>query len=153
MKKNKMDFEFEMNGMTWKILEMSQEEIKSLQNERKAGEEQENVKNLTTRYYGITYHDSLQIILDKNLNQERKRRTLCHELIHCYIGSFITHQEKTYDEEMVADIASNAHDIIDEIMEYYFLYSCDDDFEECEEKIEPFCEEECIINIESEVVA
>ena len=49
-----------------------------------------------------------------------KRKTLIHELTHCYIREYITHEEKNYSEEMVADISANSHDIIHKIVEDYF---------------------------------
>ena len=110
---------FKINNMEWTIKELSQEEIKTIQNERKAKDE-DNIKSLDTRYFGVTYHDNLEIILDKDLAPDRKKKTLIHELTHCYIGCYITHQEKTYDEEMVADIVSNSYDIIQKIVNEYF---------------------------------
>lgn len=110
---------FKMNNMNWEIKELSQKDIKDIVNKRKANEE-ENVNSIDTRYYGITYHDELVIYLDKDLHIDRKRKTLAHELAHCYISSFVTHQEKQYDEEMLADIISNSIDIINEIVEQYF---------------------------------
>lgn len=110
---------FKMNNRTWSIEEKSQSEIKSMQNQRKANEE-ENIKSLSTRYYGITYCDIMQIYIDKDLLEERKKSTLIHELTHCYIDSYITHSEQEYSEEDVADIVSNSYDIIHEIVDKYF---------------------------------
>lgn len=110
---------FKINNMNWEIEEISQEEIKTMQNERKAKDE-ENVKSLDWRYYGITYHDDLKIYIDKNLHADRKKKTLIHELTHCYINSYITHQDKNYNEEDIADIVSNSYDIIHEIVDKYF---------------------------------
>lgn len=112
-------FNFQINNRNWIIKELSQEEIKIIQNKRKANEE-ENIKSLNDRYYGITYTDIQEIYLDKDLPGDRKRATLIHELTHCYIINYITHQNKTYDEEMVADIVSNSFDIIKQIVEKYF---------------------------------
>lgn len=109
---------FKINNRTWNIEEKSQSEIKSIQNQRKANEE-ENIKSLSTRYYGITYCDIMQIYIDKDLPEERKKSTLIHELTHCYIDSYITHSEQEYSEEDVADIVSNSYDIIHEIVEQY----------------------------------
>lgn len=110
---------FEINGMNWKIIEKSQKEIKTRMNKRRANED-ENINTVDTRYYGVTFHDDLEIILDKDLPKDRKKKVLIHELAHCYIGCYITHEEKTYDEEMVADIISNSHEIIKEIVNNYF---------------------------------
>ena len=111
---------FKINNMNWEIEEISQEEIKTMQNERKAKDE-ENVKSLDWRYYGITYNDDLKIYIDKNLHADRKKKTLIHELTHCYINSYITHQDKNYNEEDIADIVSNSYDIVHEIVDKYFI--------------------------------
>lgn len=47
---------FKINNREWKITETSQESIKNMQNIRRANEE-ENLKSIDTRYYGITYCD------------------------------------------------------------------------------------------------
>ena len=96
--------------------------MKRKQNTRRANED-ENVKSIDRRYFGITYFDEQIIYIDENLPVDRKRATLIHELTHCFIGNFITHQEKTFDEEMVADIVSNSYDIITEIINKYFQES------------------------------
>lgn len=110
---------FEINNLNWEIKELSQSEIKEIVNVR-CNNNSEDVNNLERRYYGITYHDDMIIYLDKDLPQDRKKRTLIHELAHCYIGCYITHQEKTYDEEMIADIISNSNNIINKIVDKYF---------------------------------
>ena len=50
---------------------------------------------------------------------DRKKATLIHELTHCYIDNYITHCDKQYTEEDVADIVANSYDIIHEIVEQY----------------------------------
>lgn len=110
---------FKINGMNWEIIEKSQAEIKAKMNKRRANEE-ENINTVDTRYYGITFHDELKIVLDKDLPKDRKKKVLIHELAHCYIGCYVTHQEKNYDEKMVADIICNSHEIINEIVNKYF---------------------------------
>ena len=107
---------FEINGMEWNIYQLSQEEIKNIMNKRRNNEE-DDIKSVDKRYYGITLFDELAIYIDKDLPLDRKKKTLLHELTHCYIGSYITHQEKQYDEEMVADIFSNSYEIITKIYE------------------------------------
>lgn len=59
------------------------------------------------------------IYLNKKLSIEQKRRTLYHELMHCYIWSYMTDLE-TLNEEDVCNISANAHDIIHKIVEDYF---------------------------------
>ncbi len=110
---------FKINNREWSIAEITQEEIKIKQNQRRANEE-ENIKSLDTRYYGITYTDIQKIYIDKDLPIDRKKATLIHELTHCYIVNYITHLDKEYTEEDVADIVSNSHEIIHEIIKEYF---------------------------------
>lgn len=45
---------FKINNRTWSVEEKSQSEIKSIQNQRRANEE-ENIKSITPRYYGVTH--------------------------------------------------------------------------------------------------
>ncbi len=110
---------FKINNREWTITEVSQQAIKNMQNIRKANEE-ENLKSIDMRYYGITYCDTLKIYIDEDLPEARKKSTLIHELTHCYIDSYITHSEQEYSEEDVADIVSNSYDIIHEIVDKYF---------------------------------
>ena len=109
----------EINNIGWEIEELTQEQIKIIQNERNAKEE-ENIKSINDRYFGITYTDINKIYIDKDLPKDRKKKTLLHELTHCYIESFITHTEKNYTEEEVADIVANSFYIIKDIIERYF---------------------------------
>ena len=115
---NEQLFNFKMNNRNWTIEEKSQEEIKKYQNERKANED-ENIKSITPRYYGVTYVDIQKIYLDKDLPKDRKRQVLIHELTHCYIAEYITHSENQYSEEDIADINSNSFEIIKNIMDKY----------------------------------
>lgn len=110
---------FKINNREWTITETSQQSIKNMQNIRKANEE-ENLKSIDTRYYGITYCDIQKIYIDEDLPADRKKATLIHELTHCYIDNYITHCDKQYTEEDVADIVANSYDIIHEIVEQYF---------------------------------
>lgn len=112
-------FNFKMNNRNWTIEEKSQEEIKKYQNERRANED-ENVKSIDMRYYGITFVDIQKIYIDKDLLPDRKKQILIHELIHCYIAEYITHCEKQYSEEDIADINSNSFEIIKDIVDSYF---------------------------------
>lgn len=110
---------FVLNGLNWKIEELSQQEIKSIVNKRKNNND-EDIKSTDTMYFGLTYHDQSIIYLDKDLPIDRKKKTLIHELTHCYIDCYITHQEKSYDEEMVCDIVSNSFYLIELIVNDYF---------------------------------
>lgn len=106
--------EFKINNKTWKIEELSQEDMKA---EMKKHYDKPMEQG---KYFGLTYSDIQTIFLDKDLCQERKRTTLLHELSHCYIETFMTHVDKEYTEEDVCDIVANSHDIIKEIVNKYF---------------------------------
>ena len=105
---------FKINNKTWEIKELSQQEMRA---ELKKHNDSQSEYG---KYYGLTYADIQIIFLDKDLCPERKRSTLLHELGHCYIVTYITHQDKNYNEEDVVDIISNSHDIIRDIVDKYF---------------------------------
>lgn len=109
-----------INNLNWEIKEGTQEEIKTIMKE-KADKGIDDDPSESGRYFGSTFLDDQIIILDKDLPQDRKRRTLLHELTHAYIGCYITHLADTkYGEELVCDIVSNSYDIITEILNKYF---------------------------------
>ena len=110
---------FKINGCVWIIKEVTQEEIKK-EMEYRYNRHIEGEVSSDGRYFGTTYHDTQTIYLDEELPIDRKKKTLLHELTHCYIGSYITHMDKTYCEEDICDIVSNSYDIINEIVEKYF---------------------------------
>ena len=105
---------FKINNKIWYIKELSQEDMKA---ELKKHYDHVNEDG---KYYGLTYADIQTIFLDKDLCYDRKRSTLLHELGHCYIVTFITHQDRQYNEEDVVDIISNSHDIIRNLVDKYF---------------------------------
>lgn len=111
---------FKMNSIEYEIVEVTQKEYKDFRT--KENEELEYKKEDMSEgvYYGATHTFKDKIYLEKGLPLDRKKRTLIHELTHCFIGEFITHESKQYDEEMVADISANCHDIIHKIVEDYF---------------------------------
>ena len=111
---------FKINGTEWIIEEISQRQLKQIHNSRAGRGEKQDTTSLDTMYYGTTFYDLLKIYIDKDLPKQRKRKTLIHELTHLYINMYITHSDKTYDEEMVADIVANSHDIIRKIVDRYF---------------------------------
>lgn len=101
--------EFSINNRKWKILEVHQKEMFD-ESEEKSG-----------YYYGKCLIYKQIIYLDKDLPQETKRKTLLHELMHCYLSSYITlNFLDNISEDIWCDIAANSHDIIHEIVERYF---------------------------------
>ena len=110
---------FKINDREWAIVEKTQEELREIfSNYKYDGEPQQG------KYFGLTYFDRQIIYLDKDLYYGQKKQTLYHELMHCYIGSFITSGNKVYNEEDLCDISANSHDIIHNIVEAYFNNMC-----------------------------
>ena len=102
--------QFKINNLSWKIIEVEQE---------KFWEDDNKLNEMNNRkcYLGRCHFDKQEIWLWKKQSEEQKRKTLYHELIHCYRGSFITFMEiNEQDEDFWCDIVANSHDIIHEIV-------------------------------------
>ena len=106
---------FKMNDRDWEIKELTQEEIRKHFIDYKYDGEP-----VQGKYYGMTYMDEQTIYLDCDLHPNQKKQTLMHELMHCYIGCYITQQEQQNTEEDLCNISANSHDIIHKIVEDYF---------------------------------
>ena len=99
---------FNMNGRTYEILEMNQEDF------------QKQMGEIDGQYFGLTIPDKQEIWLLITLSAEQKRKTLYHELVHCYMFNYISFNSIKFDEDDWADISANSHDMIHEIVEMYF---------------------------------
>jgi len=110
---------FKINNCEWIIKELSQEQMKAELQKRYAREIEEEPSH-SGRYLGLTFEDTQTIMLDEELPNDRKRKTLLHELTHCYINMYITHENKTYCEEDICNIVANSYYIITEIVNKYF---------------------------------
>jgi Zn-dependent peptidase ImmA (M78 family) len=104
---------FKINNREWEIIEVDEQVIiDKLQ-------KQEEYKILFAN--GLTDFQYLKIYLNVNLPVDQKRQTLLHELMHCYIRTFIhLPQIEEASEEVICDISANSHDIIHEIANNYF---------------------------------
>lgn len=108
--------EFELNGIYYKIVEISQKEYKEF---RKKEDENDGCNSDDTKtgiYLGATHYKTCTIYLDKDMPMERKIKTLYHELGHCYINEFIGHENNNFSEENVCDIIANSHAMIESIV-------------------------------------
>lgn len=101
---------FKMNGRNWQIQEVTQEEIKQIDG---------NVEEVGS-IFGLTCYEKQTIYLWKDVVYEKKRETLMHELLHCYLDCYVSFQNMRYDEEIMCHISANSHDIIHKIVEDYF---------------------------------
>ena len=103
---------FKLNGLSWEIIEVNQEKFWEDDNK-----EIENGKV----FFGRTKPYIQQIWIDKGLTKEQKRKTLYHELMHCYIMNYFSFNAiDGQDEELWCDISASSHDIIHKIVEDYF---------------------------------
>ena len=114
---------FELNGIKYKIIEIDQIEYKKLREEQDKKKGIEKNEDKDGIYYGASHYDENKIYLDKDLNYDRKRKTLMHELAHCYINEYITHVDYQLTQEEAADLVANSHDIITQIIDDYFMSS------------------------------
>ena len=106
---------FKINDRDWEIKELSQESMRdTIKDYKYDGDPKEG------KYFGLTYFDSQTIYIDKDLCEQQKRQTLFHELMHCYIGTYLFNNSRDYTEEDLCNISACSHDMIDRIVNEYF---------------------------------
>lgn len=104
---------FDMNGRDWFIKEVPQkafwDDVGKVQTEEDGS------------YFGRCFFLKQEIWLDREMSDAQLAKTLYHELVHCYIGCYLTHSMEVYSEDLVCDIAANSHKIIDDIIVSYMM--------------------------------
>lgn len=103
---------FKMNNHQWEMIEISKDKIKEIY-EKETGEE-------TLYVYGLTKYDNHKIYINEELCYDMKRKTIMHELMHCYKEEYISLELDNIEEETLCNISANSHDIIHNIVEQYF---------------------------------
>ncbi len=105
---------FKMNDREWIIKEVEQE--KFWEDDNKLDE-----MNNDSYFFGRTKFDKQEIWIWGKISKEQKRKTLYHELLHCYRGSYVCFADlSNCDEDFWCDLSANSHDIIHNIVEDYF---------------------------------
>lgn len=100
---------FKMNDMEWEIKEISNAEMNIIASSDKK----------ETFTHGTTQYDCNVIYINKET--VNKKRTLCHELTHCFMYECGHNQwNKEFNHEDVCEICACSHDIIHKIVEDYF---------------------------------
>ena len=99
---------FKMNGRTYIIKEVSQEVL------------QQEHGEIDGTFFGLTIPMKQEILIWEDLLKEQKRKTLYHELFHCYTCNYLTFNPIEFSEDAWADVSANSHDIIHKIVEDYF---------------------------------
>jgi len=106
-------FEFKMNDRVWHIVEVSQKDFW-------IDDDELDKMNSREYHFGRTKFDKNEIWLWQDISQEQKRKTLYHELLHCYRGMYVTFNDINCDEDFWCDLSANSHDMIHDIVERYF---------------------------------
>lgn len=102
---------FKMNELEWEIKEVSAEEVKSNFND----------DNKDSVYFGCTQLSTQMIFLNNEASLEKKKNTLYHELMHCYLYCYLSDEIGFANlEEGICDISANSHNMIHRIVEDYF---------------------------------
>lgn len=108
---------YKINNMEYMIIEMSQEDIRKIIENRAKAQMDEDLSR--GRYMGVTCSDLGIIYLDQDLPLTKQRNVLIHELTHAYIDAYV-HHFNSYSEEAVCDLVANSHDIIRNIVDKYY---------------------------------
>lgn len=105
---------FKMNDREWVIKEVEQSVFWQDDGEL------DKINN-KEHYFGRTKYASNEIWIDKDIPIDLKKKTLYHELMHCYKGSFICFYDLNgQDEDFWCELSANSHDIIHKIVKEYF---------------------------------
>ena len=100
---------FKMNNNEWEIKEISNAEMNIIISS----------DNKETFTHGITIYRDLIIYINEDTKD--KKKTLYHELTHCFMFEYGHNQhEKEFNCEDVCEISACCHDIIHKIVENYF---------------------------------
>lgn len=102
---------FKMNERNWEIKEVS----KQFLDEKYATVEDGEM-------FGITDYQEQIIYLWEELHEEQKRQTLIHELVHCYIGCYMSFEDMEWHQDVICNMVANSHDIIHRIVEDYIRF-------------------------------
>ncbi|MDO4282360.1 MAG: hypothetical protein Q4D02_01875 [Clostridia bacterium] len=105
---------FKINDMTYKIIEVNEEELKN--NYLK---EHPNAKKEEIYIFGNTNYTEHIIRLCKELNPEEKIRTLKHELCHCWMWNTANSNQIEYNEEYICEVVAHSNDFINKVVEKY----------------------------------
>lgn len=100
---------FKMNNNNWKIKEITNEQMNKLTNS--------DARECFT--HGTTQYNDNTIYINKETPE--KRKTLYHELMHCFLYEYGHKQwNKEFDNEDICEISSSSHDLIHKITNDYF---------------------------------
>lgn len=96
--------EFDVNGLTWTIEQVNDNTVE--------------LNNEEGTFAGVTDYLNLHISIRNGMAAVVTRRTVIHELVHCFIWSYGIYTER-YDNEQVCYFCENHLDHILEIADRY----------------------------------
>lgn len=100
---------FMINGDKWHISETTTEHLLELL----------DPEDKSTYVFGLTSRSQHQIYLNNMMCEDQKKKTLLHELMHCYLWEYGINAE-SFHEENVCDIFASAYSVAKPIYEKYF---------------------------------
>lgn len=112
---NKKIFCFDINNDTWQIEEKCKDELLELY-------KKECKEDDIYMVYGVTKKSNQIIYINSEMSEQQKRKTLMHELMHCYLYEFGIHNFLSFDEEDLCNFSAHSHDIIHKIVKDYYTY-------------------------------
>lgn len=100
---------FTINGDIWYISEATNEQLLQLLD-----------PDDTSKFiFGLTSRSQHHIYINQSICEGQKKRTLLHELMHCYLWEYGICTE-TFGEENMCDIFAGAYSVAKPIYEKYF---------------------------------
>lgn len=108
--------EFEINSMTYTITENTLEEIRDTYNK-----DMPEKKKSNGYFFGVTDFKHNKILLNEDICEEMKIKTLKHELTHIWIFN-TANNYTSYTEEDICNIVSDSNKFIDDIVKKYINY-------------------------------
>lgn len=109
--------DFILNNISWSIIELENKRFLELRKE--LGEEQNCPVEPNSFVYGFCDYASHRIFLNSYQCISEKKRTLIHELVHCWLWSHGA-SYTSYCEDALCDTVSSSHEFIHEIVSKYF---------------------------------
>lgn len=104
------NMKFKINNDIWTIRDVGEKTLKKIYE-----------KSMNERAYyvfGLTRKSDHTIMINKDMCQEEKIKTLKHELTHCYIWETGLYNAEI-NEEVICDIVARSNDFINKIVNFY----------------------------------
>lgn len=104
---------FILNYDEWQIEEIDSDKLLDLYNKEYDSD--------STFCFGVTLYAKHKILINKDMCDEQKIKTLKHELTHAYIWEHGLYNVPSFTEEMVCDLVASAMPSINEIISNWLL--------------------------------